>query len=61
MDLVFATTWAKLFQIHTVRVVSTILLRNIVAFFAFRARHRDLGAYITCFLRHHLLLVNPFR
>jgi hypothetical protein len=55
MNLMLAASGAELVQVHAVRIVTTVLLGDVVAFFAFCARHSDLGSNIALFLRHQIL------
>lgn len=45
-------TWAELLHFETVRIITTILLRDVVALFAIHAGHGDLGADIRALTGH---------
>ena len=56
--------WAELLQLHAVWIVTTVLLGDVVTFFAVNARHSDLWADIRALAGHgdslflYLLLMN---
>ena len=45
-------TWAELLHFKTVWIVTTVLLRDVVALFAIYAGHGDLGADIRALTGH---------
>ena len=47
-----AAARAELLQFHPVRVVTPVLLGDVVALFAFDAGHRDLGPYVGALAGH---------
>ena len=52
-------TWAELLKFHTIWIVATVLLSDVVAFFAVNACHSDLRADIRALAGHgDSLLIN---
>ena len=53
-------TWTVLLQFHTVRIVATVLLCNVIAFFAINAGHGDLWTNVRTLACHvdSLVLLN---
>lgn len=47
-------TWAELLELKTVWIVATVLLGDVVAFFAIHAGHGDLGTYVRALTCHGL-------
>ena len=45
-------TWAELLEFHTIWIVATVLLGDVVTFFAVNARHSDLWADIRALAGH---------
>ncbi len=52
MGGVLAALAAELAQLHPVRVVAPVLLRDVVAVLTFDARHGDLGAHVLLLAGH---------
>ena len=47
-------TWTELLKLHTVWIVATVLLRDVVALFAINACHGDLWTYVRALACHGL-------
>jgi len=54
-----AAARAVLVELEAVWIVTTVLLGDVIAFFAFGARQSDLGTYLALFLRHQILRSLP--
>ena len=47
-------TWTELLKLHTVWIIATVLLRDVVALFAINAGHGDLWTYVRALTCHGL-------
>ena len=47
-------TWTELLKLHTVWIVATVLLGDVVALFAINAGHGDLWTYVRALTCHGL-------
>ena len=54
MFCVLVTTWTKLLNFQTIWIVTTVLLCNVVTFFAINACHGDLWTYVRALACHGL-------
>ena len=52
MERARLASWAELLHLKTIWIVTTILLGDVVALFAFHAGHGDFGADIRAFAGH---------